>query len=74
MPAVMRAEQLDKSEPNRFGPCPAEERVALMYDVPDQYGWSPNIGREGESVGDDGIHRQRCGGGRRIIRKKIGNS
>lgn len=74
MPAVMSADQLNKAEPNRLGPCPADERVGQRYDVPDAYAPGTKRGKEGESVGDDGIHRQKCGGGSRVIRKKIGNS
>ena len=53
----------------RTDPCPAEERVCgvVVVLVADVKSCS-----EGESTGDDGITRQKCGGGHRIVRKRIG--
>lgn len=56
----------------RLDPCPAEERVSEFYDVPDGYEVHERRATEGYQHGDDGIIRQKCGGGRRVIRKKIG--
>ena len=55
----------------RLDPCPAEERVCDFYDVPDAYHVGANRAIEGYDHGDDGIIRQKCGGGRRIIKKKL---
>ena len=58
----------------KLSPCPAEERVCKWYDVPQEYAvGGVKGGSEGEQVGEDGIIYQKCGGGRRIVRKKIGN-
>ena len=67
-------EQLDKRIPNRLDPCPAEERVCEWYDVPDLYAPTTHGAKEGESVDDGGVVYQRCGGGRRVLKKKIGGS
>lgn len=72
MSAVQYADQLDKSATNKLGPCPADERVAEFYDVPAEYEPGVRGGKEGEIVGEDGITRQRCGGGHRVIKKRIG--
>lgn len=72
MPAVSSYAELDSSVRDRRDPCPAEERVESWYDVPDAYAPGTKRGREGEVVGEDGIHYQKCGGGRRIVKKKIG--
>jgi hypothetical protein len=62
-------------KPFRLDPCPAEERVAEFYDVPAEYCLATAQGGvEGYQFGEDGIVRQKCGGGRRIIRKRIGGS
>ena len=58
--------------PYRLDPCPADERVCDYYDVPQEYEPGTKTASEGEAVGEDGITRQRCGGGHRIIKKKIG--
>ena len=57
----------------KMSPCPAEERVCAWYDVPQEYAPGVKTGSEGEKTGEDGVHYQKCGGGRRIVRKKIGN-
>lgn len=71
-----------QAAPYRLDPCPASERVGTT-DLPhrrsrDQvepsYTGSAGYGCEDEEMGDDGITRQRCGGGYRIIKKKIGGS
>lgn len=74
MAAVEHTDQLDKRVPNRLDPCPASERVCEWYDVPEMYAPGTKTGAEGESVGEDGIVRQKCGGGHRVVRKRIGGS
>lgn len=59
----------------RLDPCPASERVSEYDtdDCPEGYEASVQRATEGYNHGEDGIIRQKCGGGRRIIKKKIGN-
>ena len=59
--------------PYRLDPCPADERVGTTY-LQEQSDAGAKGGKEGEVVGDDGIHYQKCGGGRRVLRKKIGSA
>lgn len=56
----------------KLGPCPVDERVHEFDGEVDTYAASTKRGCEGESVGEDGVYYQKCGGGRRIVRKKIG--
>lgn len=74
MAAVRNVDQLDKRVANILSPCPANERVCEVYDVPEAYAPGTKHGREGESISEDGIIYQRCGGGRRIIKKRIGGT
>ena len=71
-----------QAAPYRLDPCPASERVGTT-DLPhrrsrDQvepsYTGATGCGREDEEMGDDGVLYQKCGGGRRILRKKIGGN
>lgn len=61
-----------KKPPFKMSPCPAEERVCAFYDIPQEYASDVKTGKEGEKTGDDGIHYQKCGGGRRVLKKKLG--
>lgn len=56
----------------KLSPCPASERVFALCDVPDLYAVGMKGGKEGEYTDDSGITFQRCGGGRRVVKKKIG--
>ena len=58
----------------RLDPCPAEERVCEYYeDTCEGYEPRPRNANEGFVPDGSGVVYQECGGGRRIIRKKIGN-
>ena len=61
-------------KPLRLDPCPAEERVAEYYDTIDGYQPTTKQLTDRNIPDDTGITFERCGGGRRIIRKKIGGS
>lgn len=63
--------QAAEVRPYRLDPCPASERVQSFTDVPDAYAPGVKCGKEGEVQGEDGIIRQKCGGGFRVIKKKI---
>jgi hypothetical protein len=71
MPAVSSYEQLDKRVKDKRSPCPAEERVESWSGVPDAYEPGAHGGSEGETVGEDGITRIKCGGGHLVRRKKL---
>lgn len=67
----MNAQQM--KPPYKRSPCPAQERVG-RNGLPDEYGARIKSGREDVIEGEDGIVRQKCGGGVRILRKRIGGS
>lgn len=59
--------------PFRLDPCPAEERVCDFYDdLPAGYLPATRQADDGYVPDDSGVVFQQCGGGRRVIRKKIG--
>ncbi len=58
----------------KLDPCPAQERVCEFYDIPHEYQPAVKTGAEGEVVGEDGVRYQKCGGGRRVLKKKIGGN
>lgn len=68
---MQQAQQPPTLPPFRLDPCPAAERVCEWYDVPDAYAPGTKLGTEGEVVDDGGVTYQKCGGGRRVVRKKI---
>lgn len=59
----------------RMDPCPAEERVCEYYEDTCE-GYEPKQRRADDGYVPDGsgIVYQPCGGGRRILRKKISGS
>lgn len=65
----MDQQQQPDSRPYRLDPCPTEERVGSSGPSTE-----PDLYRRGETtVSSEGITYQPCGGGRRIIKKKIGD-
>ncbi len=71
MSAVKTYAELDKSVTSKISPCPVDERVCLYYDVPGAFIPGLKTGKDNEYTDDSGVHFQRCGGGRRVIRRKI---
>lgn len=54
-------------------PCPVEERMCEYYeDTNEGYEPRPRQTSDGYVPDGSGVVYQECGGGRRIIRKKIG--
>lgn len=74
MDAQVQVVVVQETKPWKRSPCPAEERADALEVAPDQYAAQVGGGTEGYVVGEDGITRQKCGGGHRVIRKKIGGS
>lgn len=65
----MNAQQ--SKPPYKRCPCPAQERVGNV-GTPDEYRARTKTSAEDIIEGPDGIIRQKCGGGVRILKKRIG--
>lgn len=66
--------QAPSKKPYRLDPCPAAERVEDCYDVPDAYQVATRETTDRDVPDETGITYERCGGGRRVVKKRIGGN